>query len=122
MQELEALERRGWEALSGPNGAEFYRDAMADDGVMVFPGVVMDKAAALEAIAGAAPWTWFELTDVRHIDVTPDSGMVVYHAAAQRAGEEIYKAEMTSAYARRNGRWQLVLHQQSPSPRRAVAD
>ena len=52
--ELEELEHEGWRALSGPDGVAFYRDVMADDGVMVFPGMVMDKARALEA-SGRSP-------------------------------------------------------------------
>ena len=112
--ELEDLERRGWQALSGPGGAAFYRDVMADDGVMVFPGVVMDKPATLEVMNGVAPWLTFQIQDVRVIRVSPDCGMIVYRAEAQRAGEETYRAEMTSVYARRDGSWRLVLHQQSP--------
>jgi uncharacterized protein (TIGR02246 family) len=115
--EIEELEREGWEALSGSDGAAFYDDLMTDDGVMVFPGIVMNKPRTLEAIAGAAPWQTFELADVRVIQPTPDTGMVVYSATAQRAGEAQYRAEMTSLYARRDGRWRLVLHQQSPAAR-----
>jgi hypothetical protein len=113
--ELEELERRGWEALSGPDGAAFYRDAMADDGVMVFPGMVLDKPATLEVMARVAPWASFELHDVQEIRVSADCGMVVYQADAQRSGETPYHADMTSVYVRRDDRWQLVLHQQSPS-------
>jgi hypothetical protein len=112
--ELEELERRGWEALSGPDGAGFYREVMADEGVMVFPGLVMDKDATLKVMAEVAPWATFELQDLRAIQPAPDCGMVVYRADAQRTGEGRYHAEMTSVYVRRNQRWQLVLHQQSP--------
>jgi uncharacterized protein (TIGR02246 family) len=112
--EVAELERRGWEALSGPDGAAFYEEVMADDGLMVFPGLVLDKAETLRAIAGAPPWSSFELEDVREIAATPDSAVVVYRGAAQRHGENPYEANMTSAYARRDGRWQLVLHQQTP--------
>jgi hypothetical protein len=115
IDELEELEREGWRALSGPDGAAFYRDVMADDGVMVFPGVVMDKPATLEIMASVAPWVTFDLMDVRVIRVSPDCGMIVYRAEAQRTGEATYRAEMTSVYARRDGSWRLVLHQQSPS-------
>ena len=114
--ELEALERQGWEALCGPHGAAFYDDLMADDGLMVFPGVVLDKAATVGAIAGASAWESFELADVRVIEAAPDSGFVTYRATAQRAGQESYRALMSSVYARRDGRWRLVLHQQTPSP------
>jgi uncharacterized protein (TIGR02246 family) len=114
--EIAALERRGWEALSGPNGEAFYREVMADDGLMVFPRLVLDKAATLRAIAGERPWSSFELEDVREIAATPDSAVVVYRATAQREGEERYEANMTTVYARRDGRWRLVLHQQTPMP------
>jgi len=115
--ELEELEREGWRALSGPDGAAFYQEVMADDGVMVFPGLVMDKPRALEAIAGTSPWKTFELADVRVIRPTDDSAILVYSATAQRAGEATYHAEMTSVYAQRDGSWRLVLHQQSPPSR-----
>ena len=39
MSELEALEREGWEALSGPNGAAFYDELMADDGLALMTSV-----------------------------------------------------------------------------------
>lgn len=115
-EELQALERRGWDALCGPNGAAFYDDLMADDGVMVFPGMILDKAATLRAIAGAAPWQSFELTDVRVVTATPETGIVIYRAAAQRAGDVAYRAMMSSMYSRYEGRWRLLMHQQTPTP------
>ena len=112
--ELEDLERRGWEALSGPDGAEFYADVMADDGVMVFPGMVLDKEQTLRAIADAGPWLGFELSDVRVIEAAPNTAFIVYAATAQRSTDAAYRAVMTSGYVRRDGRWLLILHQQSP--------
>jgi uncharacterized protein (TIGR02246 family) len=112
--ELEDLERRGWEALSSPEGAAFYEDLMADDGVMVFPGMVLDKAETVRAIADAPPWQSFELADLRVIEATPESGIVTYDATARRADEDEYRALMSTVYARRDGRWRLLLHQQSP--------
>ena len=116
MSELEELEREGWEALSGSNGAAFYDELMADDGLMVFPGFVLDKRRSLEAISGAQPWTSFELSDLRVIEAGPDSAIVTYHSAAQRQDAAPYLALMTSVYARRDGRWRLLLHQQTPTP------
>jgi uncharacterized protein (TIGR02246 family) len=109
------LERRGWEALCGPEGAAFYEELMADDGLMVFPGLVLDKAATLRAIAEAPPWSTFELDDVREITPSPDSALVTYRASARR-GSGGYEANMTSVYAHRDGRWRLLLHQQTPIP------
>ena len=112
--ELEELEHRGWEALSGPGGVTFYNDVMASDGVMIFPGTIMDKQEALAAIADAAPWSTFALEHLKVIEQGPDAGVVVYYAIAQREGSSPYRAWMSSAYVRREGRWLLVVHQQTP--------
>ena len=114
--ELEELERRGWAALSGTSGAEFYDELMADDGLMVFPGAVFDKQATVEAIAAAPPWAMFEMSDVRVISASVDAATVTYRATAQRHGQAPYRALFTSVYARRDGTWRLVLHQQTPDP------
>ena len=111
--ELESLERDGWEALSGPNGAMFYAEVMHDDGLMVFPGLTMDKRAALEAIREARPWASFELTDVRVARVG-DAGLVSYKAVGERTGQPPYQAVMSSVYVRDESGWRLLLHQQSP--------
>lgn len=113
--EIEELERHGWEALSGPDGAAFYEELMADDGLMVFPGLTLDKAATVRAIAGERPWAWFEMDDVRVVDAG-DTAVVSYHATSQRDAQGEYRARMSSVYVRRDGRWRLVLHQQSPDP------
>ena len=112
--EIEDLERRGWQALSGPDGVAFYADVMADDGVMVFPGSVLDREASLRAIGDAPPWSTFELADLQVIEIGPDSALVIYRATSQREGEAEYRALMSSVYARRDGMWQLALDQQSP--------
>ena len=111
--ELEALERRGWEALSGANGAAFYEEVMSDHRLMVFPGLVMDKATVLDAIGKAAPWSGFDLHDVR-VTATDRVGLVTYRAVAQRSGQPQYEAMMSSVYAREGDDWRLLLHQQSP--------
>ena len=115
-RELEELERRGWEALSGTSGAEFYDELMADDGLMVFPGVVLDKPATISAIADAPPWETFEMSEVRIIEASVEAAMVTYRATAQRGGQSPYRALFTSVYARRDSRWRLMLHQQTPDP------
>jgi hypothetical protein len=111
--ELELLERQGWDALSGPDGAAFYERVLADDGVMVFPGTVMDRAAALEAIRTVEPWSRFSLSDIGVVSEGP-LGVVVYRARAQRGDAPEYEALMSSVYLLREGQWRLVLHQQSP--------
>jgi uncharacterized protein (TIGR02246 family) len=112
-REIEDLERRGWAALSGHDGAAFYEDAMADDGLMVFPGMVMDKATAIETIREVDPWATFALSEVR-VSGDEHAALVTYRAKAQRAGQPEYEAVMSSVYVRFDGQWRLLLHQQSP--------
>lgn len=114
MHEVEALERRGWEALSGLDGAAFYDEWMAEDGLMVFPDMVLDKGQALAAIADADPWSSHQLSDVRVIEASPEVAIVVYRATASQAGAAEYRALMSSTYVRRDQRWLLILHQQTP--------
>ena len=114
-RELLELEDAGWDALSSDRGASFYRDNMADDGLMVFPGVVMNKADALAAIAFAKPWSEHRISDVAVRALDTDAALIAYRATAQREGAAEYRAMMTSVYVRRAGRWLLALHQQSPT-------
>jgi uncharacterized protein (TIGR02246 family) len=113
--EVEELERRGWEALSGPHGAAFYEDLMADEGLMIFPGLTLDRAATVRAIAAERPWSSHRLEDVRVLDAG-DTAIVTYRATSLREGQAEYRARMSSAYVRVHGRWRLLLHQQSPDP------
>jgi uncharacterized protein DUF4440 len=112
--DLVALERDGWQALADGRGGEYYRDHLADDALMAFPFGVMDRPAAIEAMEQAAPWASFELTDPLVVALTEDTGIVVYRATAQRTGQPPYSATISSTFVRRDGRWLLAFHQQSP--------
>jgi hypothetical protein len=115
MDELEALERAGWDALSTREGAAFYERVMADDGVMLFPMGLFDRAASLDAIRSAPPWASYQLQSIGVSHPATDVGIVVYRAVAQREGEEPYIAWMSSTYVRdSSGAWRMALHQQSP--------
>ena len=109
------LERRGWDALSSSNGAEFYADVMSDDGLMVFPGMVLTKQESIAVIREAPPWSSYRLEDVRVLPVGAHGAIVFYRAVANRAGRPTYDAMMTSVYVMRGATWKLVLHQQSPA-------
>ena len=86
---------------------------------MVFPGLSLDRAATVRAIAGERPWQSYRLDDVRVAHVG-DTAVITYRATARREDEAEYRARMSSVYARVDQRWRLVLHQQSPDP--AVSD
>ncbi len=114
-QELVELEREGWEALTSARGGEYYREHLADDALMAFPFGVMTRDAAIEAMESAPPWSTFEIEDPQVVALTEDSGVVVYRATAQRAGQEPYSAVISSTFVRRDGAWKLAFHQQTPA-------
>jgi len=110
---LADLERQFWRG-----DAEFYRDNLTDDAVMVFPDPVgiMDRDATVAAIAGGARWQDVALEDVRVITIADDVAILVYRAVATRAGaDDPYRTLASSTYVRRDGRWRLAVHQQTPA-------
>ena len=113
--ELVALEREGWEALAAGRGAEYYREHLSDDALMAFSFGVMSREAAIEAMRSAPPWSTFEIREAQVVQLTPDSGVVVYRATARRAGQDPYHAVISSAFVRRDGAWKLAFHQQTPA-------
>lgn len=114
-QELVELEREGWEALAAGRGAEYYREHLADNALMAFPFGVMSRDAAIDAMAAAPPWSTFSIDDAQVVALTDDSGVVVYRATAQRAGQQPYSAVISSTFVRRDGAWKLAFHQQTPA-------
>jgi hypothetical protein len=116
-EEIVTLEARGWDALTGAHGRGFYANLMAPDGIMVLPGMRLDREAALASIPDGTPsWDRFELTDSAVVELAPDVAVIVYTAAAWRGDEPPYRAAMSTVYVRRGGAWQLALHQQTPAP------
>ena len=114
--ELTALERQGWEALSstGEKARAFYERVLDDHVVMLLPGgmVLDDRSAIVEAMSGR-PWATYALEDVRTLRPTPDTGVVIYGVDAEREGQA-YSALMSSVYVRRQDGWKLMFHQQTP--------
>jgi hypothetical protein len=113
--ELVALEREGWEALASGRGGDYYREHLAADALMAFSFGVMSRDAAIEAMESAPPWSEFEIEDAQVVALTADSGVVVYRATARRAGQEPYRATISSTFVRRDGAWKLAFHQQTPA-------
>lgn len=109
--EVLAREREFWHAAGD---AGFYREHFAEDGRCVFPMAILDKAQTVASMEGATPWEDVEMREVDLLDVAPDAVAVTYAATARRAAGEPYEANVTSVYVRRDGAWQLLLHQQTP--------
>ncbi len=113
-RQLLALEDRGWSALSSTGGADFYDEHLTDDARMVFPFGVMTRADSVEAMRAAPPWSRYQIDDPTVVQLTPDSAVLTYRAIAQREGQPEYRAWVSSTYVRRDGRWKMALHQQTP--------
>jgi hypothetical protein len=114
-QELIEAEREGWQALASGRGGEHYRQHLAANAVMAFPFGVMSRQEAIDAMETAPPWSSFELVDPQIVELSADSGIVVYRVNAQRVGEEPYSAIVSRAFVRGDGRW----HWHSTSSRAA---
>lgn len=116
--DLLALERSGWDALStsGDAAARFYDENLDTEVLMLLPGgiVLDDREEVVESMRGA-PWSAFELSDERVLELSDESAVVAYRATAQRDGGDPYTALFNSTYVRKDGRWLLVVHQQTPA-------
>jgi hypothetical protein len=114
---LLALEEQGVRAPTSGDAADFYRQCLTDDALMVVPGFVVDKQTFLEGIEQEGPWSTFRIDDPRVIELTPSCAVVLYRGTGRRAGQPEYVALMSSVYVHRGGAWRLAYHQQTPFPR-----
>ncbi|MBI5104295.1 MAG: nuclear transport factor 2 family protein [Solirubrobacterales bacterium] len=103
------------EELGRGGDGDAYRRHLAEDAVVVVPGAVLDREACAAAIDASAPWDEHEIADARTRMLGDDAAVLTYRWRSRR-GEQAYAATMSSAYARRDGAWRLVLHQQTPEP------
>lgn len=110
----ELLERE--RAFWGAGGdADFYRANFADDGHCVFAVGILDKDATLRGIAGGLPWSDLQVSEVVATPIGDDAASIVYRGSAlPQGGDERYETYVSSVYVRRDGRWQLFLHQHVP--------
>jgi hypothetical protein len=113
-EQLVDLEQKGWQALCGDAGAEFYDAFLADEAMMALPTGMLDRDACVEAIAASPPWSTFELSDMSVVVLSDESAMTVYTATAQREGGPEYRAIMSTTYVLRDGEWLIAFHQQTP--------
>ncbi len=113
--ELLALERRGWAALTSDGAAEYYERMLADDMVLVLPGMVLDRADALESWLNVVPWQDFEIEDPQLVSLGTGAAVLTYRATMSRPKDVTsYRAQCTSVYRRVAGRWRLAFQQQTP--------
>jgi Zn-finger nucleic acid-binding protein len=80
------------------------------------PGFIVDKAMFVQMVDSEASWTSFTVEEPRVTSLTPDTAILVYRATGKRTGQPDYVALMSSIYVKRDGRWRLAHHQQTPQP------
>ena len=99
----------------GAGPGEPYRRHLADEAVVVVPGAVLDRESCAAAMDSSAGWDEREISGARALPLGGDAALLTYRWRSRR-GDDVYAAVMSSVYVRRDGRWQLVLHQQTPEP------
>lgn len=109
------LEDRFWAAASDP---EFYRRALTANALMVFPhpAGLLDREAAIGAVASAVPWASWTMEDRRVVRLSDGTAVLTYRALARREGQPPYAALVTSVYVEEDGAWKLAVHQHTPVP------
>ena len=112
--DLLEVEELGWQALSSPDPVTFCEGWLADDALVIVSGMVIDRATFLQALAHEQPWASHQIMTQRTVQLGDDSAALVYRVTARRDGQPEFNGLLTSIYAKRAGRWQLVLHQQTP--------
>ena len=110
--ELLEIEERFWQSRGD---TEFWATNFNDEGVIALPMGLMEKAAVLASQEDARPWSDFAIKDAHVVDLGDDVASISYTVAGRRDGESDYTAVVTSVYAKRNGEWQLMVHQQTPT-------
>jgi hypothetical protein len=117
LDEIEAIERQGWDALCAGTGADFYGGVMTSDGLMVLAdGSVRDRDQVVASLRDAPAWKEYELRDLRLVTTGPESAAIGYRVTARRDDQPPVTAVMTSQYVLVTGSWRLALHTQTPLP------
>jgi hypothetical protein len=113
--ELLAIERPLW-----TNDAAIYESSLVEDAVLVFAETgVIRREPALAAIrqenADGRRWEEVQFDDVLTLRLAQDAALLTYRATARWASASSRIAVLASSvYVRRDGRWKVAFHQQTP--------
>jgi len=111
-QELLALEKQFWTA-----GPDFFRANLDDNCVVAFTHMngVMTRDEVAATVKADDRYKDIQLEEKGLLRVDDDVAVLTYKAKARMAADDVpYEAVVSSGYARRNGRWKMVFHQQTP--------
>jgi hypothetical protein len=97
--------------------AEYYRENLAYNAVMVFPepAGVLVKDEIASAVEKKPRWSHVTLEEHRLLELDERAAVVTYKATAKREGANPpYVARASSAYVSDGRAWKLAFHQQTP--------
>lgn len=117
MASMHNVESLLWERERGfwTGAADFYQRNLADNVLMVFPGMTLDKDRTIASIANAPRWATVTFEGQQCLPLSDDVIALHYRAVAVRVGDlSPYNALIMSVYIRRNAEWLLAIHQQTP--------
>ena len=110
-KELMSLEKRFW-----TDGADYFRQNLDEKCLVAF--TEMAKVMSKEEVAATIkPEDRFKDVDLQTkglLQVDDNTAVLTYQASAKRPDGKPYKALVSSGYARRNGKWKMMFHQQTP--------
>jgi hypothetical protein len=110
-QELLALEKQFW-----TGGPDFYRKNLDDQCLVAFTemAAVMSKEQVASTIKEGQRWKNLDIKEKGFLEIDNGVAVLTYQATAKKPNGEDYKALVSSGYARRDGAWKMVFHQQTP--------
>ncbi|MFI6213947.1 hypothetical protein ACIBCD_18310 [Nocardia brasiliensis] len=111
--EIEFLQ---WRALSAGDGAKFYDHATAADAVFAVPSphASLSRRIMLNAVGTAPPIEAYQILEFHERSLGPDAHIVFYEMYQKRVGVDGIYAAISTVYIRRDNRWLMQYHQQTP--------
>jgi hypothetical protein len=109
--ELLALEDKLWRG-----GPDAYREHLDEECLIAFTGMagVMGREEIAGTVEEGDRWRDVRIDTRGLVQPTESTAILTYEARAVRGEGETYHALVSSAYAKREGSWKMVFHQQTP--------
>ncbi len=114
--EIVAQERAGLEALKSGDIPAF-ADSTAPDAVFADASSIATKTEVVKNVANFH-LREFTMTDMHFLALSPESGLIVYRLAesdSSHGKDFTAKAIVSAIWAKRGGKWQRLLSQETPS-------
>lgn len=118
-EELLALEQEGWRAVTTGEAARYAERMLAEEMMLVLPGMVLDRPGVVELWLNVVPWELFDIEfdfeGASVIPLTPGGAVLTYRVALSRRRDgTTYRAQCTTVYRRMSRRWRVVFQQLTP--------